>query len=438
MIRLLLFIATLAGLTFLGNWLMQHPGNVLIIWLGYEIDLHIAVLAVLLLIIIALTAFLAALFSRLFTWPARRRSRRELRTMKRGLEQLTRGVAALAMGDEDAAEESLKKALAALPGEPLPKLLSAQLQQRQGNYADAQATFRALMHHPVTAELATRKIIEQHAARQEWAEATRLAEEARTTSPRDRWLVLTLIDLHARTNNAAAMLALTEGWQWQSPLTKEERHRMSALAHYIASQNLKPHLREQHLRHAVGYAPGFLPATIDYAYALLADGAPRRARKWLLAAWNEHPSSLLITPILASIADENPRKETRRLNAFLTGEEKLPHALLRAHHAIHARRWEDARSALTDAIDIEETKEVASLMASVERGLHREDAAASWLARALDAPQGPGWVCHSCGSIADKWHTHCASCQSFDTLRYERPEARITSLELARPSDILN
>jgi uncharacterized membrane-anchored protein len=77
------------------------------------------------------------------------------------------------MGNEDVAEEAIGKALLALPGEPLPQLLSAQLLQRQGKHADAQVKFKALMDHSATSELATRRLIEQHVSREEWGEATR-------------------------------------------------------------------------------------------------------------------------------------------------------------------------------------------------------------------------------------------------------------------------
>ena len=110
-------------------------------------------------------------------------------------------------------------------------------------------------------------------ANREWLQATRLAEEARTEMPKDRWLALTLIDLYARDKNAIDMLALTEGWQWQSPLTKEERHRYAAIAHFLAAGVQKnPHLKTQHLRHSVEYAPDFIPAiTADAGFVPCAE-----------------------------------------------------------------------------------------------------------------------------------------------------------------------
>ena len=430
MIRWLVAIATIVAVYFVGGWLLANPGEVQINWFGYDVTVHIAVVAGALALLMLVVSIISILLWRVITWPQRRRARKRYRTFRRGLEQLTRGVAALAMGNESAAEEALKKAIAALPGEPLPQLLNAQLLQRQGNHADAQLQFRALMSHSATAELATRRIIEQHVSHGEWNEAIRLAEDARKATPRDRWLALILIDLYAREEKTTDMLALTEGWQWQSPLTKEERNRYAALAYYIgAKDETNPHIKEKDLRHAVGYAPEFLPATVDYAYLLLTEEAPRRARKWLLSSWKSKPSTLLITPILAALKEGSPRMQERLLKPFLRGKLQVEHHLLAARHALDMAEPAQARKALDAALQLEESKEAMTLMAELERKLRNDEAANGWLARAVSAPQGQSWICQSCGASHAEWHSHCMGCQSFDTLRFEKPEARITSVE---------
>lgn len=435
MIRFLLFVLILALAALAGQWLLAHPGEVDVSWFGYDVKLHTAIVAALLLILTLVVALVSVAAWQILTWPRRRRARRKYMTLNNGLKQLTLGVTALAMGDEDAAHAALKKASAALPNDPLPQLLSAQLLQRQGKHEDARAQFRALMHHEVTAPLATRRLIEQHVADREWLQAIKLAEEARTSSPKERWLILTLVDLYARAGDHVAMLALTEGWQWQSPLTKEERHRYAAIGHYIAAQAQKnPHLKEQHLRHSVGYAPDFTPAIIDFAANLQADGQVRRARKWLRTAWEEKPSTQLIPAILATLADVSPRAQLRLLRPFQNHPLRVPHHLLAAEQAIAVGEFERAKQSLEAALELEESKAVCTLMAKIEKELRGVDAANHWLARAVEAPAPESWVCLSCGAIHTFWHTHCTGCHSFDTLRYERPETRITSVELTTTS----
>lgn len=432
MLSFLIFILVVVGLILGGQWLIANPGEMVIHWFGYDITMHIAVVVLLLLTLSVLVSVLAITFWKLLNWPKRRRTRRQMRTLQAGLRHLTLGVTALAMGDEASAQDALKKATLALPNDPLPQLLTAQLLQRQGKHDDARAQFKALMQHEVTAPLATRRLIEQHVQAREWLEATRLTEAARKEAPKDRWLVLTLLDLYARDGNSTAMLALSEGWQWQSPLTKEERHRYAALAHYLsAMRERNDHKKEQSLRHAVGYAPGFLPAVIEYASSLQAQGQLRRARKWLRTAWATSPNLLLIDPILATLHDESPRAQLRLLKAFQKGERTALHHLLAGEQAFEVGELDRARISAEAALALEESKAACSLLARIETASRAGDAANRWLERAVNAPASEAWVCDHCGEQHVQWHMHCSNCQHFDSLRYGRPEARITSVELA-------
>lgn len=436
MTRFVLFLILLVPLTWVGNWLMEHPGQVTLVWFDYTITLHTAVVALLLGFAAVLLALLTGALWQLANWPQRRRARRRYRTLARGLTQLTQGVTALALGDEHAAQQALNKALTALPGEPLPQLLSAQLLQRQGRHEEARVHLRALMRHAITAPLATRRLIEQHMQRQEVAQATALAEQAHTDAPKDRWLLLTLLDLHARNGNARAMLALTEGWQWQSPLNKTERHYYAALAHFLASQTQQAsHLKLQSLRYATGYAPEFLPAACAYAQTLLDNNDPKRARKFLREAWVAGPSLLLIPLILAALAPETPRAQARYLAPFLRDNASLPALLLAGQQALQVGEPERARELAQQAVALEDCKEACALMAEVEKELNGSAGANPWLARAMDAPVSAAWVCADCGALHTKWQAHCQGCGHFDRLHFDRPEARITSVELTNAND---
>ena len=432
MARFIVFLLLLVPLVAAGNWLLANPGEVSIHWFGYDITLHVAVVALLLLIVAILLSVITSLLWQLATWPERRRARRRYRTLARGLSQLTHGVTALALGDEAAAHVALGKALAALPGEPLPQLLSAQLLQRQGRHEEARHHLRALMRHEITAPLATRRLIEQHVARQEFLAATNLAEQARADAPKDRWLVLTLLDLYARARNVPAMLALTEGWHWQSPLSRDERHHYAALAYYLSAEGeADAHKKAQALSHATGYASEFLPATLAFAQLLIAEGNAGKARKWLRAAWNEDANLLLVAPILAALKPETPRAQLRYLKSFTQGEPNLAKLLLAARQALQVGEPERAKPLASQAVAMEECREACALMADIEKELNGSIGANPWLARAMHAPQAAAWVCGDCGTLHEQWQPHCSQCQHFDRIHFERPEARITSVELA-------
>ncbi len=63
-----------------------------------------------------------------------------------------------------------------------------------------------------------------------------------------------------------------------------------------------------------------------------------------------------------------------------------------------------------------------TLMAAIERGEGASDnVIKGWLARALNAPRGPQWVCDNCNQVHAEWGPVCTNCQGFDTLSWRSP-----------------
>ncbi|MEJ0009527.1 MAG: heme biosynthesis HemY N-terminal domain-containing protein [Alphaproteobacteria bacterium] len=417
MAKFVLFLLLLVPLVAVGNWLLAHQGSVTIDWMQYEVVMAPGFAALLVGAFCLLASLAALILWQVVTWPERRKARRRYRTLARGLRELTHGVSALALGNEKRAQQSLKKAAQLLPGEPLPQLLTAQLLQRQGKHEAARRELRGLMKHEATAAIAGHRLIEQHLDRKEWAAALSLTEEMRRDAPRDRWLVLTLIDLCARLNRPAQILDLTEGWQFQSPLSREERHRYAALAYYqTALAREEPGARRTALRHAIGYAPDFLPALTLYATLLMDDGEVRQARKLLRQAWLKQPDVLLIAPILRGVAKEAPRLQPRLLAAYMPAARGVPHHLLAAEYALAHERPAEAEESLNKALAVEESRAALALMSEAQKRMHGDDAANRFLSRAMHAPIDERWICQRCGSAQEQWHAHCPNCESFDTL----------------------
>ena len=415
MAKFVLFLILLVPVVGAGNWFLLHPGDVQLTWLGYDIRTSIAVAAAALAMSVLAVALLVIALWQLVTWPERHRARRRYRTLTKGLRALTHGVTALALGDEKHARIALKKAAAALPGEPLPQLLTAQLLQRQGDHEAARGQLRALLKHEATAQLASHRLIEQHMTDKEYDAALALAESLHEHDASDRWLTLTLIDLYSRYGNVAALLRLTEGWKFHSPLSRSERHRYAAIAYYLqALSKTEPRAKLTSLRHAVGYAPDFLPAIVPYAALLAERGEHRAARKLLLSAWKHTPDSSLIAPILASIAHEKERLQPRLIEVFCNEPKRIADTLLAASHAVARGEYNAALHAL-DAL-VSDSRESLKLRADIAQATQSDEAANRLLARALQAPALAAWECGACGHAHSAWQLHCSHCGAFDAV----------------------
>jgi HemY protein len=98
--------------------------------------------------------------------------------------------------------------------------------------------------------------------------------------------------------------------------------------------------------------------------------------------------------------------------------------LVLAELNIAAEDFPAARKALGDLISEDPDSRALTIMAAVERGEGSSDTVVKgWLARALNAPRGPQWVCTNCHNIHSDWAPVCENCQAFDTLSWQVPPA---------------
>ena len=96
--------------------------------------------------------------------------------------------------------------------------------------------------------------------------------------------------------------------------------------------------------------------------------------------------------------------------------------LLEAELQIAAEDFPAARRALGDLIDEDPDSRALTIMAAVARGEGASDTVVKgWLARALNAPRGPQWVCDKCHNIHNEWVPVCENCGGFDTLSWQSP-----------------
>jgi HemY protein len=90
---------------------------------------------------------------------------------------------------------------------------------------------------------------------------------------------------------------------------------------------------------------------------------------------------------------------------------------------IVAEDYPEARRVLGDLVERSPDARALTLMAAIEKGEGADNAVTqAWLARALNAPRGPQWLCSNCNHIHADWAPVCEHCTSFDTLSWQRPE----------------
>ena len=144
MIRVLFFVLVLFALALGFTWLAEHPGDLTIVWQGYQIRASLIVAAGALVLAAAVLFVVGALLRAVIRTP---RSVGEFfggRRRDRGYRALTRGMIAIGAGDPRAARRASEEARALLGGEPLVLLLTAQAAQIAGDASAAREAFEAL------------------------------------------------------------------------------------------------------------------------------------------------------------------------------------------------------------------------------------------------------------------------------------------------------
>src|SRR5262245_17643930 len=137
MIRVLLFLASVALIAFGVVWIADRPGNIAITWQGYRIETTITVAAAAIASLVVWAVTVWAIFRNIRRTPDLVTRLINQRRGVRGYLAVSRGLIAVGAGDARAARKAAEEAQRIAPNEPLALLLNAQNAQLAGNRAEA-------------------------------------------------------------------------------------------------------------------------------------------------------------------------------------------------------------------------------------------------------------------------------------------------------------
>jgi HemY protein len=403
MIRVILFLVSLALVALGFAWVADRPGAVAITWLGYRIEtsMTVAVLVVIVLVIVLmlLWGFLRGI------WRSPQQVSlffRHRRAMK-GYLAISRGLIAIGAGDLKLARKSADEAARLSAGDPLALLLTAQSAQMAGDRAGAERAFREMSTRDDTKLLGLRGLYVEAQRRDDALAARRVAEEAAKAAPTLAWAGQAVLDYRCAAADWAGALEALE--RMKHALTKDDYRRKRAVLLTARAQAMDEIDRDQARKlilEAVKLAPDLVPAAAMAGRRLAESGEQRKAARILEAAWkiNPHPD---IAEAYANLRFGDTARE--RLARMQKLADKLPGqlegALAVARAALDAREFATAREALAPYISTP-TRRVATLMAEIEESEHGDTGRVrEWMARAMRATGDPVWTAD--GVVSDRW-----------------------------------
>ena len=405
MIRIVLFLVSLAVIAAGVGWIADRPGEVAINWMGYRIEtsIMVAIFAIAGVVIVLMAAWW--IISAIVHSPEYASLFFKHRRAAKGYLAVTRGLIAIGAGDLRVARKSADEAARLSPGDPLALLLSAQSAQMAGDRSGAERAFRAMTARDDTQALGLRGLYIEAQRRNDMQAARLAAEEAAKLRPAVAWAGQAVLEYRcAAADWAGALDALDH---IKGAMEKRDYRRKRAVllaARALALEDIDRDTSRA-LVLEVGQTrarpcargrlggPAYLPRPVS----------TRKARKILETAWaiNPHPD------LAESYADlrlgDSARERLARMQklaAKVPGQ--LEGALAVARAALDAREFATARAALAPYLSAP-TRRVATLMAEIEEAEHGDEGRVrEWMMRAMHAVRRSGldggWRC--VGSLA--------------------------------------
>ncbi|MGB5559578.1 MAG: heme biosynthesis HemY N-terminal domain-containing protein [Paracoccaceae bacterium] len=443
LIKIVLFIVVIAGLTLGAGYLAETTGGVRIVIANTEFNLGPlqAVIAAIALVVaiwvllkllslgVAILKFLNGDETAISRYFDRNRERR-------GFEALSDGMMALASGEARLAMSKAAKAEKYLGRPELTNLITAQAAEMSGDGKKAEEVYKRLLTDDRTRFVGVRGIMKQKLADGDVGTAMKLAERAFALKPKHEETGDILLRLQAENEDwRGARKTLGEKLR-QGVLPRDVHKRRDAVlalseAREVFRDGSTVEAREAAIE-ANRLSPDLIPAAVMAAQGYITEGKPKYATRVLSKAWAARPHPDLAAAFASIDPSEDPAARIKRFRALTKLNPDHPETrMLLAELNIAAEDFVTARAAVGDLVQNDPTARSLTIMAAIERGEGSEDSVVrGWLTRALTASRGPQWICDNCQSVHSNWGPVCHNCGGFDTMSWRVP----TEGEVAMPA----
>ena len=444
MIRLIIFLIIAIAAAWLAVWFADNPGQVQITepWFGNTFSPPFGILLLGVLAVGVAITFLYEIYRLVVTAPKKFGRYRRQKKKERGYEELATGLVAAAAGDVNAAKASNRRAEKLLEKAPTTLLLGARSAQLDGNDSEARTKFKEMLRHKETEFLGLRGLLGQAIKDGDREEAIKLAKKAYLRRPNTSWVLTTLFDLQTEGGEWKDAIATVNDMARQKLIDAETATRHRAILLHLQAEKKEAEGRHQeafdNAKKAHKLLPGLAPIAVAAARLAAKTDRQRAARKMLETSWKTQPHPALARALAGLDVDRTPTdryKTFERLHQL--NPDSLEGEMALAEQAVAAEQWPAAREALERAVKIGATASVYRMFADVERATGGDaDKIQGWLAKAVDAPSDPTWICKATGETRARWSAFGPD-GKFDSLRWGSPPVIVPMLNADAPAELI-
>lgn len=441
MIRLIAFLVLLALLVAGLAWLADRPGEMVINWLGYEMQPTVFQAVVALGIYTGLVLLAWTLFQQLATTPASLSRFFRRRRERQGLEALSAGMIAIGAGDRALAARYTLQARRSLPNEPLTDLLRAQTALLSGDRGTARRIYEAMLQSPDTELLGLRGLFLEAEREGETVAARQFAERAVKRNPKLAWATDALFGLQCKQGDwdgALQTLALQVRGEHVDKKTADRRRAVLLTAIAKDAEDTDMDRAQAMASEALALAPDLVPAAVIAGRIFASRGKTKQAATVIEKTWKRSPHPELAHVYAYARPGDSTKDRLQRVKELANTTPNNPEAPIAvATAAIDAHEWAEARRALTPLLEDGPSERVCVLMARIEGGERGDTGRVrEWLARAITAPRDPAWMAD--GHVFDEWAAVSPVTGRFDAFEWRVPDERFDAANGTRLIEELN
>ncbi|MEZ5934434.1 MAG: heme biosynthesis HemY N-terminal domain-containing protein [Alphaproteobacteria bacterium] len=444
MIRLIIFLIIAIAAAWAAVWFADNPGEVLITepWGGNSFSPPFGILILGVLLVGVAIAVVFEIYRVVVTAPKKIGRYRKQKRKERGYQELATGLVAAAAGDVSAARSSTRRAEKLLEKAPSTLLLGARSAQLDGNDTEARGKFKEMLQHKETEFLGLRGLLAQAIKDGDREEAIMLAKKAYLRRPNTPWVLTTLFDLQTEVGEWREAMATVNDMARQKLLDAQTANRYRAILLHLQAEKKDEEGRYQeafdNAKKAQKLLPSLAPIAVNAAKLAVKTDRHRAARKILETSWKVQPHPALARALASQNAGQSP---TERYKTFERLHQLNPSSLegelALAEQAVAAEQWPAAREALERAVKLGATASVFRMFADVERATGgNADKIQGWLAKAVDAPSDPTWICRATGETRANWSAFGPD-GKFDSLRWGSPPTIVPMLNADAPAELI-
>ena len=250
-------------------------------------------------------------------------------------------------------------------------------------------------------------MLRQAMAREDWAEASRIAGQAEAAHPGAAWLTEERKRLALQTGQYKEALRLMGGARRKDPGGAEVR---AALGVAAADQETDANSALRQAKQAFESEPSLGPAAVAYATRLRSGRQERSALDVLRRCWSLLPQPGVAEAYLAPVADKTARYKAA--GELAGANPRHPDsALLLAQAAMDAGMLTDARRHLETARGAGlRDRRLWMLLADLAEAEGNGEGSQEALRHITTAAPGPSWRCLNCGTHHQGWMAVCDAC----------------------------